>query len=102
MRKTPKVVPISEAKRITRSSTPQGEEELPTLTCRRTLNQISFQLGWPLFVENTPNVKPSRGKLIDQRSVREPLSLDTRLDPLQQELLPLVVAPTDSGELSWS
>jgi len=42
-------------------------------------------------VENTPNVKPSRGKLIDQRSVREPLSLDTRLDPLQQELLPLVV-----------
>jgi hypothetical protein len=64
MRKTPKVVPISEAKRITRSSTPQGEEELPTLTCRRTLNQISFQLGWPLFAENTPNVKPSRGKLV--------------------------------------
>jgi len=64
MRKTPKVVPISEAKRTTRRSTPPGEEELPTLTCRQTLNQISVQLEWPLFAEHTPNLKPSRGKLV--------------------------------------
>src|SRR4051794_31560664 len=30
------------AKRTTCNSTHQGEEELPTLTCRQTLNQISF------------------------------------------------------------
>jgi hypothetical protein len=65
MRKTPKVVPISEAKRNGPSSFPQNKEELPTLTCRQTLNRISFYLGRPLFAEDTANAaKPSRGKLV--------------------------------------
>jgi hypothetical protein len=44
MRKIPKVVPISQAKRTRLSRIPQNEEDLQTLTCRQTLNQISFQL----------------------------------------------------------
>jgi hypothetical protein len=65
MRKTPKVIPISEAKRTTQSSIPQNKEELATLTCRQTLNQINFHLTRPLFAEDTPDApKPSPGKLI--------------------------------------
>jgi hypothetical protein len=65
MRKTPKVVSISEAKRTRQSSIPQKEQGLPTLTCRQTLNQISFHLTRSLFAEDTPDAaKPSPGKLI--------------------------------------
>ena len=67
MRKPPKVVPITEAKRK-----PGTAIEVPVpvaeatriLTCHRTPAQISFSLGPPLASGEAPvRAKPSKGNL---------------------------------------
>ena len=68
MRKSRKVVPITEAKRK-----PPTAIEVPVpvegairiLTCHRTPAQISFSLGPPLASAEAPlRAKPSKGKLL--------------------------------------
>jgi hypothetical protein len=68
MRKRPKVVPITEAKRKPGTSieVPVAVEgAIRILTCHRTPTQISFSLGPPLASGEAPlPAKPSKGNLV--------------------------------------
>jgi hypothetical protein len=68
MRKSRKVVPITEAKRKPRTAIEVPvpvEGAIRILTCHRTPAQISFSLGPPLASAEAPlGAKPSKGKLL--------------------------------------
>jgi len=68
MRKSQKVVPITQAKRKPSAATEvpvQLEGATRILTCHRSPTQISFSLGPPLASGEAPvQTKPSKGRLL--------------------------------------